>query len=397
MSQLITKNFDNKDFDIRKRPSGYSRFMDQKVTPDVLSFIADCVLNLPSKNSFTVKSIWTSGYFEKNTKAIFGKPAPSDETAFAEYNKFIGQPLKTLSYSQVLVETKDNNTNRYTINNKNLLEYISLNERGALDFLYTYIVKVLTDSGFYQNYKNYVDQIHKNCNETIFENLKNRFTRFMLGNTEINGKTEINRIFPKVINPLAVIDNLPGVERGRMTKHPFTFSDLMYNRVNFRDLKKDKGVSRQGASGQQSQVKQKEDFAEYRILKAMEIVKRKYSSSEVKDQWALGQATYVHHIFSRSKYPEFAAYTENLIKLTPEQHFNHAHPNAHTQETNWDYTVQCLLSKCNSILQSVADGEFIYSKTRFIHMLNSCLKLSINSETTFKKIEKILSSLYLKA
>ena len=66
MSQLITKNFDNKDFDIRKRPSGYSRFMDQKVTPDVLSFIADCVLNLPSKNSFTVKSIWTSGYFEKN-------------------------------------------------------------------------------------------------------------------------------------------------------------------------------------------------------------------------------------------------------------------------------------------------------------------------------------------
>src|SRR5690606_33824984 len=128
MTPLIAQHFENKDFDLRKKFPGYSRYMDQKVTPDVLAFIADCILNLPESQTFTVRDIWESDYFEKNTKAIFGKPAPSNDSAFSEYNKFIGQPLKTLAYAQVLSETKEGQTNKYTINNKELLEYISLNE-----------------------------------------------------------------------------------------------------------------------------------------------------------------------------------------------------------------------------------------------------------------------------
>lgn len=397
INPLIEQHFENKNFDIRQKPSGYSRFMDQKVTPDVVSFIADSILNLSKNESFTVRDIWESGYFEKNTKAIFGKPSPSNDSAFSEYNKFIGQPLKTLAYAQVLGETKDGQTNRYTINNKELLEYISLNERGALDFLYEYLVKVLTDSGFYSYFETYRDRVRKNLNSGNFDIFKQRFQRFMRGNTKINGVTEVNRIFPKVLNPLAVKENISGSENGYMTKYPFMFSDLMYNRTNFRDLKKEKGVSRQEVIELASEKQQKKDFVKYRITKAMELIKRKYTSSEVRDKWANGLATYVHHIFPRAKYPEYAAHTENLIKLTAEQHYGHAHPNARTQEINRDYQIQCLLAKCNSIEQSLCDGEFIYSKDSFISMTNTCLGLKIDMQSSFDKLRQTFVDFQTKA
>jgi hypothetical protein len=397
MTPLIAQHFENKDFDLRKKFPGYSRYMDQKVTPDVLAFIADCILNLPESPSFTVRDVWESDYFEKNTKAIFGKPAPSNDSAFSEYNKFIGQPLKTLAYAQVLNETKEGQTNKYAINNKELLEYISLNERGALDFLCEYLVKVLTDSGFYLHFETYRDQVSKKPDSGNFDIFKQRFQRFMRGNTEINGVLEINRIFPKVLNPLAVRENIPGSEKGHMTKHPFMFSELMYNRTNFRDLKKAKGLSRQEATELVSEQTQQEDFAKYRVTKAMELIKRKYTASEVRDKWADGPATYVHHIFPKAKYPEYAAYTENLIKLTAEQHYGHAHPSARTQEVNPDYQIQCLLAKCDSIEQSLRDGEFIYSKDSFISMINACLGVDIDTQLSFEELRKTLSQMQVKA
>jgi len=397
MTPLIAQHFEDKDFDLRKKFLGYSRFMDQKVTPDVLAFISDCILNLSESESFTVRDIWESDYFEKNTKAIFGKPAPSNDSSFSEYNKFIGQPLKTLAYAQVLSEAKDGRTNRYEINNKELLEYISLNERGSLDFLCEYLTKVLTDSGFYSHFDTYNSEVRGRLDSGYFDTLKQRFQRFMRGNTEINGILEINRIFPKVLNPLAVREGVPGSEKGHMTKSPFMFSDLMYNRTNFRDLKKAKGVSRQEASELASDKQQKEDFTQYRITKAMELIKRKYTSSEVKDKWSNGPATYVHHIFPRAKHREYAAHTENLIKLTAEQHYGHAHPNARTQEINPDYQIQCLLAKCDSIEQSLRDGEFVYSKDSFISMVNACLGLEIDNQSSFDDLRKALARVQTKA
>lgn len=397
MTELLEKHLQSLDLDIRKKFPGYSRYMDQKVTPDVLAFIADCILNLPESPSFTARDIWESDYFEKNTKAIFGKPAPSNDSVFSEYNKFIGQPLKTLAYAHVLSETKEGQTNKYTINNKELLEYISLNERGALDFLCEYLVKVLSDSGFYSHFETYRDQVSKNPDSCNFDTFKQRFQRFMRGNTEINGVLEINRIFPKVLNPLAVRENIPGSEKGHMTKHPFMFSELMYNRTNFRDLKKAKGLSRQEAAELTSEQTQQEDFAKYRVTKAMELIKHKYTSSEVRDKWSDGPATYVHHIFPKAKYPEYAAHTENLIKLTAEQHYGNAHPSARTQEVNPDYQIQCLLAKCDSVEQSLRDGEFIYSKDSFISMINTCLGVNIDTKSSFDELRKALSQMQVKA
>ena len=70
---MITKirtHFASLNLDVRR--TNYSRFMDQKVTPDVVCFIADCIINIiagePEKE-FSAKDILESQYFEKNVRA----------------------------------------------------------------------------------------------------------------------------------------------------------------------------------------------------------------------------------------------------------------------------------------------------------------------------------------
>lgn len=93
------------DYDIRK--SGNGRWIDQKLTLDVLSFIADCILQFteddPSKE-FKVKDIWMYKPVGDSVRLIFKKPDVNDPKAAREYDKFFGQPLKLLGYSKVLRE-----------------------------------------------------------------------------------------------------------------------------------------------------------------------------------------------------------------------------------------------------------------------------------------------------
>jgi hypothetical protein len=51
-----------------------------------------------------------------------------------------------------------------------------------------------------------------------------------------NNKQKSENIFS--YNTCAVENQLPGSEKGRISKCDFTFSDLMYNRKNWRDLNK---------------------------------------------------------------------------------------------------------------------------------------------------------------
>jgi|SRR5437660_10719339 len=102
MKEQIEQYFKNFDFDIRK--SKDARFMDQKVTPDVLSIMADCVLNYVADRDieFTKDDIWNDQYFIKNVKDIFKKPDAKNETTRLEYDKFTSQPLRMLAYAKVL-------------------------------------------------------------------------------------------------------------------------------------------------------------------------------------------------------------------------------------------------------------------------------------------------------
>ena len=387
LEKIIQDHFERLDLDIRNKQQGYSRYMDQKVTPDVLAFVSDCVWNLPSSTNFSVREIWELEYFKKNTVFHFNKPCPSDFTASSEYNKFIGQPLKTLAYAKVLNEKKQGNRNIYSVENEQLLEHISLSSKNAYRFLYQYIVKVLSDSGFIRYFERYKDE----PNQNHFIELKSAFNSFMRGNTNINGSTEINRIFPKVLNPYAVNHRLPGCEMGKITKFSFSFSDLGYNRRNFRDLKKDKGQSRQTAD--QSRESHESKLVEYEIKKAKLRIQKRHPDSELKDQWAKGNAIHVHHIFPKSKFPKFATTLENLIHLTAEQHVSKAHTKSNFQFADPDYQIECLIAKCDSIEISVLNSENFYSREAFIELINNCLNLDLDSCSSFDDIKTKLRQL----
>ena len=143
------------DYDIRK--IGDARWIDQKCTYDVLSIIADCIIEYVDsceEEEFTVSDIWNSEYAQNNVIEIFSKPDPGLK-ASNEYDKFFGQPIKLLGYSRILKVRKESSRYFYSINNRELLESIALRPTNALNFLYEYIIKVLTDSGLSSAFDNF--------------------------------------------------------------------------------------------------------------------------------------------------------------------------------------------------------------------------------------------------
>jgi hypothetical protein len=379
-------------FDLDVRKSRDARFMDQKCTPDVVCFIADCVLNtVQPGQDFTTKDIWTSQYFVTNTQEIFTKPRPTDGRARHEYDKFIQQSLRMLGYAQILDFTKRGKINYFRVKNEGILYYISINERNAYNFLCCYFEKVLTDSGFWRCFEEYMGNPTKNA----FNELKERYTRFIIGNTKINKNIEVWRIFPKILNVLAVKNQLPGSVDGYISKHVFTFSDLMYNRKNWRDMDKDKTVTRQEAGEDAADTPQRDARIAYCLQKAIKLVSKIQKESEVHDQWSNGEVTQVHHIFPKSQFPEIAHYVENLIKLTPTQHNAKAHPDNKTQEIDRNYQLTCLLAKADTIDKSLKRfGETYYRKESFVHVCNTGLSANIETSLTLKEIKSRLMEIY---
>ena len=112
----IKNHLDSINLDIKKTHD--ARFMDQKVTPDVLSIISDCVLQYVGEDTlkeFRTKDIWEFNYSNENVKDIFNKPDAMSEYAKSEYDKFFQQPLKMLAYAQILSCEKRGTSNYFKI------------------------------------------------------------------------------------------------------------------------------------------------------------------------------------------------------------------------------------------------------------------------------------------
>ena len=101
MRNVINEYLSQFDLDIRK--SHDARFVDQKCTPDIVCFMADCVMNMvATKPVFVINDVWETQYFIQNTRVIFNKPWANDKKAYNEYNKVLSQPLKLLAYAHIL-------------------------------------------------------------------------------------------------------------------------------------------------------------------------------------------------------------------------------------------------------------------------------------------------------
>ncbi|MBW6481477.1 MAG: hypothetical protein K0B10_00300 [Vicingaceae bacterium] len=387
MRKQINDFFAGYDFDVRK--SNDARFVDQKCTPDIVCFMADCVLNMiATKPVFVINDVWGTQYFIQNSRVIFNKPWANDKKAYNEYNKVLSQPLKLLAYSRVLNVEKINGSLTFSVNNEELLDFISRKDRNAYNFLYCYFSKVLADSSFLKYMETYREDCLKNLNEAR-ENLYEKYFRFISGNTPTKSRLDIRRMFHKILNVYAVEHNIPG-SNGNFSA---SYSEMMYNKKNWRDYDKEKSVTRQESLNTED-IEKQEFINAYYVQKAIALIRKIHKETEVKDQWGIGEATQVHHIFPRSEFPQLAHYVENLILLTATQHNTKAHPSNKTQQINKDYQLTCLLSKANSIEISINKGEFVYRKESFIFVINTGLSEELEINLDFTNIKKELTRIY---
>lgn len=408
MTELDICSFLQKyDYDIRKTKN--ARWLDQKCTFDVLCIIADSIINYvedTKKYEFTIRDIWDSDFAKNTIKEIFSKPDVDSKKAKNEYDKFFSQPIKLFAYSGLLSETKTGRVNLYKINDKNsydILNYIALRETNALRFLNLYIEKVLTDSELYPYFENFFG----NQNTQEFYYLKDTFTDFIIQNTNINTPRECGRIFTKVLNPLAFQFKKRGTKKGHLSQSIIIRNDLAYNKINWRDeyTKKDKNITRGEYNETLALNSNERAYNEYTITKAKRCV-RKFNDKYYKGVSEVHEennnipysATQIHHIFPASEFPEIATYLENLIALTPDQHYLKAHPNNRTRVVDKDFQYICLVSKCVKIQENLKmEQDKLYNFTDYKFVLNTGLRtdeFDYVEEGNFARILQVIDNYY---
>ncbi len=277
-----------------------------------------------------------------------------------------------LSYSGILECNKKGRTNYYKVNNRELLEYISIKEKNSLNFLVIYFENVLKDSGIWH----YFEDFFNNNDKQHFEDLKENYVKFIIENTSIKKEIEPRRIFTKILNPLSYIKKKHGTEGGFLSSDIINYNELMYNRKNWRDLNKSKNETRKEYLEKLYKEidKSQNAFIKFSVEKAKRLIKKRHNEvSEVNDEVSNGSATQVHHIFPVYEFPEIQNYLENLILLTATQHYTKAHPNNNTKAIDKDYQLLCLLSKSESIKISVKNNDGFYTIENFIYVVNTGL------------------------
>lgn len=384
------------DYDIRK--TGSARWIDQKCTPDVITIVADCIIHYVNKSLslsseenvtkvadsilcyasedpvFSSVDIWHNEYTVVNVESFFKKPNLDEKKARNEYDKFFQQPMEMLAYAGVLQKHKIKNRNFYSVKNIELLNFIALREKNALVFLKLYIKKVLNDSEIWNIFEVFL----KKQDAQTYADLKIKFSGFIIKHTPIKGQTECFRIFTKVLNPLAYTYNIKGTEKGRLSKHKVTYDMLMYNRDNFRDIyaNKPKELTRTEYAEQQG-ISLTSTYTKYLSQKAKRVIRTfndtyRNGLTEVADtNHSQDVATNIHHIFPEAAYPQISAVLENLIALTPTQHYNYAHPLGNTQIVDESFQHLCLISKIHSIQSNLNNDkeETIYDFDKLIFVL----------------------------
>lgn len=353
-----------KNYDLRLSHNG--RWIDQKCTPDVLWSVSDFIINYVENGgtTFDAKDIWTSDYAKETIRETFSKPETDDASAHNEYDKVFSQPLCLLCYAGIIKDTSTTTRHRYRVEKPDILEYIARNDIYALRFLQAYIEKVLKDSDLYSVFETFFNTQTK----SDFQAMKNAFVDFYHNYTAVKGQYEPKRIFSKVLNPLAFKNGKCGTEKGRMSNDVINRSDMMYNRDNFRDVFRDKpkGVTRKDWLAAHPEFDVREGYYEQMMSAAKRLVRRTNNEyrngiSELtqfdETHTDLVPATQIHHIFPKNEFPDIKYYAENLIALTPNQHYGFAHPNNNTFVIDIAAQKVLLIAKTYSIKKNIEEEQ----------------------------------------
>ncbi|HIF9229122.1 TPA: hypothetical protein ACX6S2_003073 [Photobacterium damselae] len=392
INQKIEDHLSAQILDIRITKN--ARFIDQKCTPDILSSVSEAIieyLNESDLSEFTIKDIWMSDFSIEIMTNKFQKPSPTEKRVENEYDKIFSQPIKLLEYAGIIAHTgKLKGAKCYHVTNIDILSYLSISDDKALKFIITYLEHVLSASGLMGLFDDFFDFQTKQS----FNILKDCYIKFIIDNTPINGKTETSRIFTKVLNPLAFSKKKKGTIGGHMSALNLPYSELFYNRVNFRDVEKPKEQSR----SEYIELLGIDTTSEiYQVEKAKRQIKKYHGENSEINRYLHAPATHVHHIFMKSEYPELSDTLENLILLTPSQHLNYAHISGNTTFVSKPYQLVCLLSKVESIEKSdLSENDDFYSKLDFIKVVNTGLgKELLNHSMSYPDIKNKLAMEYV--
>ena len=154
---------------------------------------------------------------------------------------------------------------------------------------------------------------------------------------------------------------------------------MLYNQKNFRDIysNKPKGITRKEWRRRQDGEIPSIQIDLHKSLRAMQFL-RKYNveyrngCTEVCKGKYIAKGTQMHHIFPRADFPEISFLKENIVALSPNQHFLCAHPDNDTHRINESYRKVILEEKLERIHENITDQriETIYSYNTYVEVLN---------------------------
>ena len=99
-----------------------------------------------------------------------------------------------------------------------------------------------------------------------------------------------------------------------------------------------------------------------------------------------------HHIFPRSFHFKLCGFKENLIRITPDEHFIKAHPKNNTQKIDETFQIELLKAKLRSIEYSLNKGEDFYDLKTYIFVLNNGFKIELPAELSIDDLKNFLNS-----
>ena len=169
---------------------------------------------------------------------------------------------------------------------------------------------------------------------------------------------------------------------------------MLYNRPNFRDISKPKDQPRKLFL---ESLDPENASLSYQVEKAKRQIKKYHEEKSEVHRFQHEVASHVHHIFMKCEYPELSDTFENLILLTPTQHLNFAHKNSNTQNISTPYQLVCLLSKLDSIEESIFWADEFYDLNKFKQVINIGLeKELLTNNMSAQDIKLQLVSEYIK-
>lgn len=392
VNPLITNYFQNKN--LRKTPRQGLHF-EQKTTPDLIWCVALVISGLIAEEPeriFSDKDIRGSETFNSLMQDYFSK-APQAQ-AENEYNKVSSYQLGLLAYTGVL-NIIPGKPRKYQVANADIINFLSINDLNAAKFLAEYTEKFLADNDLLEIFEQYKE----NQNQANHLLVKEAYWNWALENTAIKGtdRKHTYRVFNKIFNVYCYKHKIRGEDASNITSGPCPYSFLIYNRENFRDKDMPSGMTRQQYQEEVLSQIDTDGVVATLLRKAKEAVRTKHGDdSEIKNTdlgYEPNSGVHVHHILPQHSYSQYSLSRENLIALTPGQHYSRAHIEGNTRTINSEFQIICLKQKFQHIKESVDSGDGFYSLEEFIKILNTCFNIDLPVTSTLSDVEQYLTTL----